>query len=231
VALTRARQTLVISSIAPYRPNVRSWWQRLVETELLDDLSIEAAPPAAAADTAAPERHPFCLKTLPAAPSDNQAAATVDDLDPLAARIGKAMHRLLEWGQRSSRHKVAVAREFALTPEQAGMAVDMAGRILTGAGAWAWDPAVLAWSGNEVGLLYQGGFRQIDRLVQRRDGAHAGEWWVLDYKSAQSPQEQTELLAQLHGYRSAVRALYPDAVVRAAFLTAQGKLIELENGV
>jgi len=233
VALTRARQTLVISSIAPYRPNVRSWWQRLVETELLDDLSNEAASPAVsmAADTAAPERHPFCLKTLPAAPSGKEAATTVDDLDPLVARIGKAMHRLLEWGQPSSRHKVAVAREFALTSEQAGMAADMAGRILQGAGAWAWDPAVLAWSGNEVGVLYQGGFRQIDRLVQRRDSAHAGEWWVLDYKSARSPQQQTELLAQLRDYRSAVRALYPDALVRAAFLTAQGELIEPEDGV
>ena len=232
VAVTRARRTLVISSVAPYRPSGRSWWQRLVETELLDELPIAAGSPglSSAADTPASERHLFSLKILPSAPLANQTAVLEDGADPLAARIGKAMHRLLEWGEASAVHMAAAAREFELTAEQAAMASRMAACILQGDGAWAWDPAVLAWSGNEVGLHYQGEFRQIDRLVQRRDGGHAGEWWVLDYKSAQSPQEQAELLAQLRNYQSAVRALCPDAVVRAAFLTAQGSLIEVEGG-
>lgn len=38
VALTRARHTLVISSIEPYRPTARSWWQRL------EKLAIEVTP-------------------------------------------------------------------------------------------------------------------------------------------------------------------------------------------
>jgi ATP-dependent helicase/nuclease subunit A len=232
VALTRARQTLIISSVAPYRANARSWWQRLVETELLDPLSIEPACPGvpSATETAALESKPFYLKVLPSVSFGNEPVTIAkDDAEPVSARIGMAMHRLLEWGDSSSVNTAAAAREFKLTTQQGLMAADMAQRILQGAGAWAWNPAMLAWSGNEVGLHYQGECWQIDRLVQRCDGVHAGEWWVLDYKSAQSPQLQAELMTQLRGYRSAVQTVYANAVVRAAFLTAHGSLIELEE--
>jgi ATP-dependent helicase/nuclease subunit A len=106
----------------------------------------------------------------------------------------------------------------------------MAGRILQGAGAWAWDTHVVGWHGNEVELMYQGQPLRLDRLVQRKDANHAGCWWVLDYKSTHAPQEQPELVAQLRDYRAAVQAMYPDKVVKAAFLTAQGALIELADG-
>jgi len=86
---------------------------------------------------------------------------------------------------------------------------------------------VIGWAGNEIGIVCRGQYRQIDRLVQRRDGAHAGQWWVLDYKTAAAPQAQVELRAQLRDYRDAVQAIYPDQVVRAAFLTAQGIVVEL----
>jgi len=36
-------------------------------------------------------------------------------------------------------------------------------------------------------------------------------------------------LAQLRDYRAAVQAIYPDAVVKAAFLTAHGALIEVNE--
>jgi ATP-dependent helicase/nuclease subunit A len=105
----------------------------------------------------------------------------------------------------------------------------MAGRILQGEGAWAWDRAVVGWQGNEVELLYQGESLRLDRLVQRKDAGCAGQWWVLDYKSGQAPQEALGLVAQLSRYRDAVQAIYPDDVVKAAFLTAQGVLIELAD--
>jgi ATP-dependent helicase/nuclease subunit A len=65
---------------------------------------------------------------------------------------------------------------------------------------------------------------RIDRLVRRRD---TGVWWVLDYKSAGSPQEQPELLAQMARYHAAVCAAIPGASVRLAFLTSQGRLVEV----
>jgi ATP-dependent helicase/nuclease subunit A len=67
----------------------------------------------------------------------------------------------------------------------------------------------------------------MDRLLQRSDNGH---WWVLDYKSAWTPQDDPQLRSQLRSYRRALRAIYPDAVVRAAFLTAPGRFYELEEG-
>ncbi|NDP37263.1 MAG: UvrD-helicase domain-containing protein [Rhodoferax sp.] len=246
VALTRARRTLAISSIAPYRSAERSWWQRL------SDLAQPAAP-AVAADLAAasPDAVPvtvadavFYIKELPVAPVEYTqeaikkeayfgevlSADDVDaDADALSARLGKAMHRLLEWGDATLANTAACAREFALTPEQGAQAAAMAARILQGEGAWAWDNTGLAWQGNEIELLYQGQCLRLDRLVQRTHAQHAGHWWVLDYKSAPAPHEQPELLAQLRDYRAAVQAIYPDAVVKAAFLTAHGALIEVNE--
>jgi ATP-dependent helicase/nuclease subunit A len=75
--------------------------------------------------------------------------------------------------------------------------------------------------------MYQGELLRLDRLVQRKDAGHAGHWWVLDYKSAQAPQDQPALVAQLRQYRAAVQAIYPDAVVRTAFLSGTGALVEI----
>ena len=155
--------------------------------------------------------------------ADDASPAPPGDDTPIA-RIGKAMHRLLEWGDASPQNATAAAREFALDAEQGVQAGDMAQRILQGQGAWAWDSALLEWQGNEVELMYQGEALRLDRLVQRKDTAH---WWVLDDKSTASPQHQPELVEQLQTYRSAVQHIYPGATVRAAFLTAQGELVAL----
>ena len=234
VALTRARHTLVISSITPHRAAPASWWQRLLPLVPQRDV---------APDAGAPERYAgvasyigFSLKELPSAPVPDSPAAVAagpaagntrtdpepDDDSPLA-RLGKAMQWLLEWGDASQRNAMAVAREFDLTPEQRSQAAAMALRILQGHGAWAWDQAVVAWQGSEVELVCRGQTLRLDRLVQRKDTGH---WWVLDFKSAPVPQSQPELIAQLLQYRDAVREIYPQETVRAAFLTAQGALIE-----
>ena len=225
VALTRARQTLAISSIVPYRAAPRSWWQRLTQTGLLAAAALTPMP--AMASAAGPGV--FCLKELPLLPRATKSEVAIVDVDPLEARIGKAMHRLLQWGAISDQAAAAVAHEFDLSAAQASHAAGLATSILQGDGAWAWDPAVIDWAGNEVGISHQGQYRQIDRLVRRRDGAHAFQWWVLDYKSAAAPQAQAELRAQLRDYRDAVQAIYPGQVVRAAFLTAQGAMVEQKD--
>ena len=60
------------------------------------------------------------------------------------------------------------------------------------------------------------------RAVRRRD---TGEWWVLDYKSADAPERQPQLRAQMRRYRDAVAAAHGGANVRCAFLTAQGRVV------
>ena len=241
VALTRARHTLAISSIAPYRESGQSWWVRLsgLARDAQDDACGDAplhgvaggatdsavAPNAARASGMAV----FYLKELPPAPANvtqktikNEASAVA--ADSASARRGQAMHRLLEWGNAGAANIHAAMREFDLTPGQGSEAADMARRILHGEGAWAWDTALVCWQGNEVELNCDGETQRLDRLVQRSD---TGEWWVLDYKSPHAPQDDPALVKQLQHYRATVRAVYPVAIVRAAFLTAAGRLVEL----
>ncbi|HPH12166.1 MAG TPA: UvrD-helicase domain-containing protein [Burkholderiaceae bacterium] len=229
VALTRARHTLVLSSIEPYRDAQRSWWQRL--SDLMPE--VMNLPDAAQQVLAQPltGRVTFYIKELPPAPFKSAQVAIQTEAEihraednPVVSRIGQAMHRLLEWGDASDANASAAALEFQLSPSQSAQALSLAQRILHGAGAWVWDHAVVGWQENEVELMYQGEPLRLDRLVQRKDTL---DWWVLDYKSAHAPQDEPELVAQLQNYRNAVQAIYPDATVKAAFLTGHGELVEL----
>lgn len=223
VALTRARHTLVMSSITPHRDTPDSWWRRMAG--LGSDL---AAPEAQVLDVGL-ARPLTDFPELPAAPvlASPPVLVVTAEPDSQAALLGKAMHRLLEWADWSAPKLRAVAREFRLTPAQTLEAAAMAQRIVRGEGAWAWDGAVVAWQGNEVELVYQGQTLRLDRLVQRKDEGHRGHWWVLDYKSAAAPQQQPELVAKMLTYRAAVQAVYQGATVNAAFLTPQGAVVEL----
>ncbi|MDO8755838.1 MAG: UvrD-helicase domain-containing protein, partial [Polaromonas sp.] len=128
VALTRARHILVISSIAPHRVTTESWWQRL--QALVGELPAPVADESAAARPDLADSGVFYLPELPALPEAlAPAAPAVErvDEDSLKARIGKAMHRLLEWGGALSAEQVkAAAREFRLSPAQAAEAAGLA---------------------------------------------------------------------------------------------------------
>ena len=229
VALTRAKSTLGVSSIAPFREAPHSWWQRLCP------LASEVAVPEPAStlddELDIGQASTFQLPDLPAAPLLQTSATkpVASDEDSASARVGKAMHRLLERGDGSAAQVQRVAREFRLDPAQAKEAAAAARRILAGEGAWAWDEAVIAWQGNEVELTHAGQTLRLDRLVQRKDAGHAGHWWVLDYKSTNDPLRQPQLLEQLRGYRTAVEQIYPGAIVKAAFLTGQGAVLEVSR--
>ena len=249
VALTRACDTLAISSIETYRPAPHSWWQRLhaCASAVPDLLALPPVPPSLDAGV-------FALPDLPELPnliaqmqpvidvidvvdagnaSDADAPVTVaeDALNALNARIGQAMHRWLEWGDSSALALGAdtlsarIAHDFNLTPEQTGDAKAMAHRIRHGEAAWAWDASVVNWQGNEVELTHAGQTLRLDRLVQRQDAGHTGHWWVLDYKSAPQPQRQPALVAQMQQYQAALQAIYPGQTVKAAFLTAAGAVV------
>ncbi len=240
VALTRARATLAVSSIAPFREAPHSWWQRL--HPLADEVVVPE--PASALDDALDKgdkgkASTFELPDLPAAPLLEKlikisSSDIPPDEDSVRARVGKAMHRLLERGADYflpdspaidlAKLAKVVQREFSLSNEQLEEAVAMAKRIRNGDAAWAWDTAVLAWQGNEVELMQGMQTLRLDRLVQLKDSGH---WWVLDHKSPNEPQRQPLLLEQLRNYRKAVEQIYPGAIVKAAFLTGQGAVVEV----
>lgn len=224
VALTRAERQVVVSSFDPHsRGQARSWAQRL--RPLAAPLP---APPAASA--AAEHERAIVLPELPdwRPPAPPQQAAAVQEDD--ATRIGKAMHRLLQWLPTPLRdfrwgevHAQAVAREFSLERDQLSQALQAARCVLDGDAAWAWDAQRLDHWGNEVELWHQGERLRLDRLVRERA---SGCWWVLDFKSTDTPQHKPELLAQLRRYREALQAAHPGQPLRLAFINAKGRLIE-----
>lgn len=255
VAMTRAKECLVISATQPGKASQSaSWWTRL--EDCVEDLP---APKMESAQMDASESAVARILELPVyeAPavdgqSSTQGAAAAADAVPQAtpstpaSRQGEAMHQLLEqagvvgatlaqlresgWSQaRVSR----LAREFELTPEQALNASGIAQKILQGEGAWAWDSSVIDRAINEAPLVYQGQSLRLDRLVRRKATAEQGvQWWVLDYKSAPAPQRQPQLIEQLQRYLRAVsQQLGHEGEVHAAFLSGDGRLLEvLEDG-
>jgi ATP-dependent helicase/nuclease subunit A len=238
VALTRAENRLVISSHEPHqRSAAATWYQRL--QALAAPIDAPSGAPAGAAAGVSAEFTLPCLPVFtrhaaltPRAQEDADLAGKVDDLP---TRLGLALHRLLQWHPTASdtfdwgdAHAQAVAREFALGPDQAQQALGMARRMIGGEAAWVWDPAQVDHWGNEVELFHQGELLRLDRLVRRRAaGADGATWWVLDFKSAERPERQPELLAQMRRYRDAVSAARPGAPLRLAFINPLGQLIEL----
>jgi ATP-dependent helicase/nuclease subunit A len=231
VALTRAEKRLVISSFAPHRKGERaSWWERLMPLGQLADVPAEVAATESVAGA------PFVLAGLPprtVAPSSQMPAATPPTVElpenDLRTRMGLAMHRLLQWHPTQTGfewtdvHTLAVAREFALGHTEAEEALAMAQRVVSGEGAWAWDASQLRQWGNEVEMVGQGVGLRLDRLVL----SQAGDWWVIDFKSHETPEQRPELLAQIQQYGAAVALAQPGASVRLAFINALGQWREV----
>lgn len=231
VALTRAESRLVISSFEPHaRGNGTSWYERLLPLTQPLQAPAEVGPPKGS------QTDTFSLLALPAltlAASDATPTPAEPVHDDERTRIGLALHRLLQWHPTPARgfdwtttHTNVVAREFNLNAAQVTEVQAMARRTVQGEAAWAWDGAVVDSTGNEVQLFHGGELLRLDRLVRRTD---TGEWWVLDFKSAEHPEQQPELLAQMRRYAQAVQTARPGAVVRLAFINLHGRLIELHN--
>jgi ATP-dependent helicase/nuclease subunit A len=256
VAMTRARQVLALSAVEPHRDSGRSAWRRIepqAQAVEVPGLTLGSGEPSSVRPEPV-EGHAevFFMPFVPVPSVEGAQAAIeteVNEASSERSRQGEAMHWLLEHGAveaaeglesagsagttpgASPAHLAFVTRaahEFELPLDAVRQAAAMARRIRTGEGAWAWDSAVIDWHGNEVTLLHAGVTQRIDRLVRRRD---TGEWWVLDYKSAQRPEEQPALVEQMNRYRDAVRNANPGAVVRVAFLTREGRVVEVPSGV
>ena len=154
-------------------------------------------------------------------------SASSNEPDSAASRIGQAMHRLLELytpNMNLGAIAAAVGAQFQLTPAQTQQALQAAQRITQGEAAWVWDSAHIDWQANEVEVLLNGNALRIDRLVKH---THTQTWWVLDFKSSDAPDRDAALREQLASYRGAVQAANPDSQVKSAFITAQGKLLQL----
>jgi ATP-dependent helicase/nuclease subunit A len=244
VAMTRAKLRLVFSATEPFRhPPEASWWDRITPIAAPWELQAVAMFDV---HSAAVDDQSVILKTiapLRVAPTATPSSATTRkprQPDTDATRLGKAVHRILEWSTSGSLVATsesddglrdlarAAASEFgALAP-----AVEHLARVILSSPDCArfFSGSTLTWHGNEVPVSDGEEVLRIDRLVLLADplGVDAPTWWVLDYKLQHAPQDLDEYRDQLRRYRAAVRRIQPGEPVRCAFLTGAGAVIEVE---
>jgi ATP-dependent helicase/nuclease subunit A len=220
VAMTRARRALIFSATEPLRPGEReSWWQRVAP-----HAKALASPDEAKAQPR-PDPEPVVVE-LPrwsGAPAEPVTTVAPDDTAP--ARLGRAVHRVLEWttgaGGELPSLAAGAAAEFGAPADEV---TRLAGRIVNSPQcAPFFDRTLLLWAGNEVPVALDGEVLRIDRLVCLGP-ADAPCWWVLDYKLQGQAAHDARVQEQLQRYCRAVAPLAAGATVRAAVITGAGDL-------
>jgi ATP-dependent helicase/nuclease subunit A len=223
VALTRASQRVIVSRTPPrHAADVPSWWSRL---EPLATLWQPIEHDTRQADSG----QASCMAPPPQRRARVAPPPAIDVVDSDTARLGQAVHRMLEWAARPgapAREALAAAAALEFAPLDARAVLTIGARVLDSASCrHFFDPQTLAWAGNEVPMAgADGQVLRIDRLVKLT--GEGGAWWVLDYKLNAEPQDEAANLTQLDTYRRAVAALVPGETVRAGFITGAGVLIE-----
>ncbi len=224
VAMSRARERLVFSATEPHRDGGVAWWHRV--EPLATPWDAAAAGPGASS----PPVPPAVLRFSPPLPLTAASPARTNGApDTPATRLGKAVHRLLEWASTAGdgdldRFAEAAALEQGAPPA----AVLRLGRTILESPDCArfFGGPALRWAGNEVPVGEAGEALRIDRLVRLDDGG-GPVWWVLDYKLAHAPGELAAYREQMLRYRRAVQRSQPGAAVRCAFVTGAGAVVEV----
>jgi ATP-dependent helicase/nuclease subunit A len=228
VAMTRARERLLLSSVVPYRASdPGAWWSRLAPH------SRPWAPLPAVREGAAAQA-PARWQPLPvwraAGPASSPPRARPAE-DEQAARLGQAVHRVLEWAADAVQADLprlvqSACSAFGLGADSRAAVLQAVRAVLDSSAARRFfDPQAVAWAGNEVPVADGTELLRIDRLVAL-DEAGRRTWWVLDYKLQQTPQQVPAYQAQLARYRALVQQLQPQDEVRAAFVTGRGEVVE-----
>ena len=244
VAMSRAKERLVFSATEPHRVAPRApWWARV--EPLATAWEPAATPPQTSPPNAAAR---IVLKQLPAW-CDVAASEALPGSTPLgpnppiprspdteATRLGKAVHRALEWASADAlvgTDLAALASAAAAEFGAPAAATERIARTVLHSPACArfWPGAPgLRWAGNEVPVGAGGEALRIDRLVLIDADSSGPQWWVLDYKLQHTPEQLPAYRVQMLRYRSAVQRAQPGAVVRCAFVTSAGAVIEVDVG-
>lgn len=235
VAATRAKELLIVSGVAGAKgadadgivPG--SWYDRL-----------RHAPPApvtaAAAEGAAPQSPPQAAFSLavfapPALPSSLTPVASFSNA---AIDEGIALHALMERLTPAYRRSkawpvvlpetAAIAAWLSCSPALAGMIRAQAATILGQPQLERFfNPAFYLDARNEMELAVGALCLRLDRVVIFPDCV-----WVLDYKRNFLESERIGYAIQMQRYRQAVQAIFPGKMSRAALITVDGRLWEME---
>ncbi len=237
VAMTRARQVLVISGVESGRPAPGSWYERIASR-------LDAPGAAPDSRSGAGGQHPAAApqgswQTVGTPPQPSAAARRFRDFRPEALptgsrvqeraseamRLGSAWHAVLQRlaaGGQEHWSADALARTYSLSREQAAQAIQAARAVVSAPGLRRWFAAPLR-SWNEIELLEaDGGALRIDRLVEFDDCC-----WILDYKW-QLPLDAGAVYGpQLHRYARVLAQAGIDKPMRLLLIGADAGFVEV----
>jgi len=231
VAVTRAKQLLIVSGVAGTRGALvggvqeGSWYHRLFDRGSEEDdqhIELQTAKQIAA-DTV------DTVFSLPIFNPDPLPLTFAQELDSAAIAEGIALHGLLErvthtqaaWPPQLP-DAATIARWLPCSRALADVVRAQAEAIL-GQTALArfFNPALHCYARNEMEIVSATGALRCDRVVVFDD-----EVWILDYKRKLLDSERSAYQAQLAEYCAALVPVFSEKRIRSALITADGMLWE-----
>lgn len=228
VALTRAKQVLMVSGIASDKSGSAeegvshgSWYQRFLNVE---ECEIVAQKNTVISDETA--AFSLALFNPPNLRLEQAVVAAASDEQIEGVALHSLMERLTQEGLSWPVQLPSAEVISAWLP----CAPAIAARIRTQAQAIFlcpeltrfFNPAHYQFARNEMAIVYQGQVLRIDRLVASPDAL-----WVLDYKRQLLGNEVAAYRAQLLSYCEAVKTIYPERQVKAGLILSEGEWVEM----
>ncbi len=221
VAMTRAKQWLVVSGVAKNKTPVaeNSWYDRLqcVPEMAVASMSADQAPVMPAqfelSSFVAPDLAP------PAAPPP-AAFSTEAQLEGLA--LHSLMERLTTEWPVVIPPAAQIAQWLPCTAANSEVIRRQAQTILSSAQLERFfNPALFLFARNEMDVLIDGRLLRLDRVV-----VFEHEVWVLDFKRQLLDLERAEYEAQLQQYCAALQGIYRQQKIYAGLILTDGNLVE-----
>jgi ATP-dependent helicase/nuclease subunit A len=225
VAMTRAKQTLIVSGVDSGRPAPDSWYERIAAVRdassasgLPRGLDPSASLPSVAATEPLRRYRDFRPSPIP-------TGSRTREISSEAVRLGSAWHALLQRMDESLSKDISIeqfARSFSLPDELAARALAAAQRVRAA-------PALERFfrSGtqaeNELELIDEDGSTlRIDRLVDLEDGC-----WVLDFKWRFSDSAMPAYEQQLRRYARVLNQAGVRKPIRLLLIAADAHTVEV----
>ena len=221
VALTRAKESLIISGVARKKIPVadNSWYDRL---QVVAETAIDnAQPELQQAQQSTFELSSFVVPDL-SLPDSDAIPATSSEAQLEGINLHGLMERLtLSWPVVIPAAPV-IARWLSCSLTMAQQIGGHASAILGNPQLERFfNPAMHRFARNEMDVLFANKLLRLDRVV-----VFEQEVWVLDFKRQLLEGERADYQAQLQQYCAALQGIYHGQKICAGLILADGSLIE-----
>lgn len=236
VAVTRAKQVLIVSGIASDKAadetgvQTASWYQRFMSVDeaevILQDAEADPAIKASASHAAQQQfvLHTFNPPNLALPELKLAAVMSAEQIEGVAlhALMERLTNEIREWPIKIPSMEV-IAAWLPCAPSVAKVVREQAQAILSApALEHFFHPKKLSFARNEMDVVYQEQLMRIDRLVILNE-----ELWILDYKRQLLDSEKIAYQQQLSIYAEALASIYPAKKLRLALILADGQFIPM----